>query len=763
MSDLNDPNNQNTNSNNDVIYPDNSGANPWDNFKKDKSSENPSPSSASSWGNLKPQISDNTQAQTEIKPDNQAQTEITPLPETQTTLDGNEISPDIAEPASPPTNQPLSSLLQQDLGQPDLGQSSLDNSSTSSIPAPEFDQPQQTFVDPNHTGTTPELNTSANITPDSTLGSAPATNIQTPSFYNPNAMDAESAATMQPQNPDNIGQEINSPPQFVDNNSNLESSANNIDNGDSSPPPPSPPPPPPEFATANNESVPPPMNNSNQSESDENLMIASLNKAHKLSSLKNYIFIAIGLIVVVGIIVLVLSFLNKQRENTKDTETAVSNKQEKTHVSEKKTELVYWGLWEPKSIMQPIIDDYQKSHPDIQINYQMQSHKDYRTRLQAKLKSSDGPDIFRYHNTWLPMLKNNLARDDQNLINISDYYPVVAKDVTLAGKIYGVPLEFDSLALYYNPRILTNAGVKVPTTWAEVKDVAEKVVSTDENGKITVGGIAMGTANNVDHFSDIIGLLMLQNGANLANIAQVDENNQSLGEDALNFYTLFARDATTWKKVWDDTMPNSTYAFATEKVAMMFAPSWRAFQIKEINPDLKFAVTMAPQLPGDKQAWATYWVEGVSKNSKHSQEAWQFLSYLSQPDTLKKLYTAESTYRQMFGEPYPLKSMAGEISDNSLVGAFVKQGPYAKSWYLSSNTDDSGINDRMIKYYEDAINALNQNKQMTEVMPTLSKGISQVLGEFGLSSATNTTHSSNPAANYPVEPVSTSSSNDGQI
>ena len=30
------------------------------------------------------------------------------------------------------------------------------------------------------------------------------------------------------------------------------------------------------------------------------------------------------------------------------------------------------------------------------------------------------------------------------------------------------------------------------------------------------GGIAMGTADNIDHFSDILGLLMLQNGASAA-------------------------------------------------------------------------------------------------------------------------------------------------------------------------------------------------------------------------------------------------------
>lgn len=70
-----------------------------------------------------------------------------------------------------------------------------------------------------------------------------------------------------------------------------------------------------------------------------------------------------------------------------------------------KITLTYWGLWEAEEIMNPIIAEYQETYPNIIINYSQQSYKDYRERLQSALARDEGPDVFRFHNTWLVMLK----------------------------------------------------------------------------------------------------------------------------------------------------------------------------------------------------------------------------------------------------------------------------------------------------------------------------------------------------------------------
>jgi multiple sugar transport system substrate-binding protein len=319
------------------------------------------------------------------------------------------------------------------------------------------------------------------------------------------------------------------------------------------------------------------------------------------------------------------------------------------------------------------------------------------------------------------MFKNEISPAPKETIDINLFFPVVAENMVFSGEVYGVPLEFDGLSLFYNPKIFNEAGKSVPTSWEELRKIAAELTVKDSSGKIQTAGVALGTTNNVDHFSDILGLMLLQNGADPANAES------QLTQDAIQFYTIFA----TTDKVWDETLPSSTYAFATEKVAMFFAPSWRVFEIKEINPSLEFKTAPVPQLPGTQIAWASYWAESVSKKSKNTKEAWDFLKYLSSEEVVTKLYTAESNLR-LFGEPYALKSLVSTLESDPYVGAFVKQGSYAKSWYLCSRTFDNGINDGVIKYYEDAINSIVSGKELQSTIKTLSSGVSQVLSRYGV-------------------------------
>ena len=53
--------------------------------------------------------------------------------------------------------------------------------------------------------------------------------------------------------------------------------------------------------------------------------------------------------------------------------------------------------------------------------------------------------------------------------------------------------------------------------------------------------------------------------------------------------------------------------------------------------------------------------------------------------------------------------------------------------YLNSQTYDNGANDKIIKYYEDALNAMNtDNQPVSSVLPTVEQGIAQVSSQDGL-------------------------------
>jgi ABC-type glycerol-3-phosphate transport system substrate-binding protein len=175
-------------------------------------------------------------------------------------------------------------------------------------------------------------------------------------------------------------------------------------------------------------------------------------------------------------------------------------------------------------------------------------------------------------------------------------------------------------------------------------------------------------------------------------------------------------------------------AFAREDVAMMFAPSWRAFEIMDMNPDLDFGIAPVPKLSESEYGWATYWAEGVNVNSKNKDAAWQLLKYLSSKEVLRKLHSSQKSIRA-FGEIFPRQDMVSEVSDE-LVTPFLEDAPQAKSWYLCSYTHDDGINDKMIGYYQDAVNNASSSGVDDETLQTLDQGVKQILRQYGVTTST---------------------------
>lgn len=442
-------------------------------------------------------------------------------------------------------------------------------------------------------------------------------------------------------------------------------------------------------------------------------------------------FIAGGIILLVVIVFALSRFLGGSSTSVSDnqgtTPTApTTGGSQRTEVPAQRVTLEYWGLWEPTEVMEQVITSFESENPGIEVNYVKQSPIDYRERLQTAIQSGSGPDLFRFHASWGQMLKTQLDPIPASVATAAEfrenYYPIVTEQLVNAGQYVGLPLMYDGLVLYYNEDILATAGETPPKTWPELRRVAKKITVLSAN-KIQRGGLAIGNATNVEHFSDILATLILQNDGNLSEADSVETR------DALLFYTNFQLE----DKVWDETLPSSTVAFARGDVAMMFAPSWRAHEIKALNPNLKFATAPMPQLSDDtKIAWASYWAEGISSASKKKTDAAKFLAYINRTDVLKKFFSDASKVRA-FGEIYPKVDMAEELSEDKIIGPILEDAPIAKSGYLNSFTHDNGINDQMITYYKAAIDALLKSGDIEEIQETLSAGVAQVLKQYSVS------------------------------
>jgi multiple sugar transport system substrate-binding protein len=397
----------------------------------------------------------------------------------------------------------------------------------------------------------------------------------------------------------------------------------------------------------------------------------------------------------------------------------------------KEVTITYWGLWEDSPTLETVITEFRTANPKIKVQYVKQSQRQYRERLQAAIVRGDGPDVFQFHNTWVPMLRSELSPAPATLMTSAEFgttfYPVASSDLVGGQVIYGIPLNFDGLGLYYNEDLLTAAGMKFPTTWPELLEIVPRLtVKTDT--RIQQSAIALGTTGNIENFSDIVGLMMMQNGARLSNPTGKE------AEDTLMFYRKFANPSDS-VYTWNESMDNSIYAFAMGKVAMILAPSWRAFEVKQINANLHFKIAPVPQLPGNTLNWASYWVGGVSTKSKYQAAAWAFLKHLTSRDSMTKLYGEEAKIR-LFGEPYARMDLGSTLLSDPYVGAFIQGAPTAKSFPLASRTFDNGINDKLIKYMTDAVNAVGQGTAPTAALQTAAAGFSQVLTSYGLSVGT---------------------------
>lgn len=406
----------------------------------------------------------------------------------------------------------------------------------------------------------------------------------------------------------------------------------------------------------------------------------------------------------------------------------------------------YWGLWEDNSVLAEIITEFESKNPGVKINYKKNNKIDYRTRLAGRLakdsQEEEVPDIFRIHQSWLPMFTDYLSplpTDSVNRIGLeTDYFDVYKNELKISNRWYAVPLMYDGLALYYNQDLIDASQVSLPKTWWELEDSAKKLTVRDETGKITISGVSMGLVDNIDHWSDIAGLMMKQN--NINPLALNDQSTQKKLLALLTFYTNFKKN-----NIWNESLPSSTEMFASGKLAFYFAPSWRVFNIKDLNPSLKYGITTVPQIqtldniPIDQITsdnnltninWSTYWVEAVNSKSKNKDIAFKFLEFLSSKESMEKMFTSASSLRD-FGEIYPRKSMASLISSNTKLTPFTTSANTATSWYLCSRTFDDGINDEMSRYFGNAINSLVLgNTTSDNAIQDLTNGINQLKDKY---------------------------------
>lgn len=382
--------------------------------------------------------------------------------------------------------------------------------------------------------------------------------------------------------------------------------------------------------------------------------------------------------------------------------------------------LTYWRVFDGSDAFEEIIAKYKALHPFITIEYKKLRYEEYENELLNALAEDRGPDIFSIHNTWIrkyqtkltpmpatitmayPVVKGTVKKEvipelrTTNSLTLGEiknnFVDVVAGDVILSdGQVYGLPLSVDTLAMYYNRDLFNNAGItQAPLYWNKefLQDVT-KLTKQNAEQKIAQAGVALGGAN-VNRFSDILSVLMMQNGAlmvggdnrvtfNLVPTASQD-NNYNPGLEALRFYTDFTNPAKE-SYAWSGDLPNSLEMFMSGNLGIMFGYAYDLATIKAQAPKLNFAIAKMPQIEGNPPTninFANYWVEVVSKKSQHQSEAWDFVQFMTAAGQ------AES-YLAKTKKPTALRVLVAQQRADDEIGVFADQVLTAKSWYKGKN------------------------------------------------------------------------------
>src|SRR3989344_912354 len=279
--------------------------------------------------------------------------------------------------------------------------------------------------------------------------------------------------------------------------------------------------------------------------------------------------------------------------------------------------LKYWRVIDDADAFDEIIRAYRAIHPHVTIEYRKFRLEEYEDELLNALAEDRGPDIFSIHNTWMRGYQSKILSlpdtisipyrtvegsikkevvwtlKTEKTLRIKDlktkFPDQVAEDVVLKeadsqgnvkDKIFGLPLSVDSLALFYNKELLNAAGLAKPAEdWSTFQTHVKKLTKQDSSGNITQSGAAIGGSSNVERSSDILSVLMMQNGAPMTDAtgyatfnktpAGLEDRTTAPGIEALTFYTDFA---SPQKEVytWTENMPNSLDAFIQGKTAYFF-------------------------------------------------------------------------------------------------------------------------------------------------------------------------------------------------
>ena len=375
---------------------------------------------------------------------------------------------------------------------------------------------------------------------------------------------------------------------------------------------------------------------------------------------------------------------------------------------------IKYELWDTNQLppYQQCAADFMAANPNITIDIEQLGWNDYWTGITTGFVSGDAPDVFTDHLAKYPefvsldQLVDIQPLIDRDSVATDIYYPGLADLWVKDGKRFGLPKDWDTIAIIYNADLLKAAGVDPSElndlTWnPQDGGTFEQMIAKltiDGNGN---NGLSpdFDKTNVVQYGFTNAGLdgpygqtewswLTATTGFTFNNGLWGDKYNY----DDPNFAATIQWMANLWLEKGyapayaDQTSLGRTALFQNGNVALISDGSWMIGTYVGSTFPVGFA--RLPQGPEGRRSMFNGLADSIWVGSKHQEEAWQWVKYLASPAC--EMVVGES------GVVFPAIPDAADASlkvraDNGIdVSAFTDQAAEEGGTFLFPITDFGG-------------------------------------------------------------------------
>lgn len=317
-----------------------------------------------------------------------------------------------------------------------------------------------------------------------------------------------------------------------------------------------------------------------------------------------------------------------------------------------------YALWDPHEQIgyQQSIDKFEKMHPDIKVTIENIPYNSYEQKITAEFINHQAPDLFWVNTPWLAtfiqdgMLTNLTPLIKASHINMAQYYPQLVALHSRGSAIYGLPKDWDTIALFYNKAYFAKLHLTVPANLTWNPDGTGSLVTflkkatTDTSGHNAlspqfnpnkVATYALAADNDAqsgwgDYVAETGGSVIPHPYASTASLTtpQVSEATTFMTKYLTDDHVLVPANLSGP----NDNGNNLLQLFSEGKVAMWQYGDWNTPTITS-SVTFPVGVAMLPIGPEGRVSVFNGLIDGLNTQSPHPKQAWELEKWLGSPQS----------------------------------------------------------------------------------------------------------------------------------